>query len=71
MGEVKKQLQSTSLNESNFVATIKQLNTRLHEYLYSPENAFVAQNLERFENATNFKREQVECDSKKPKIYFS
>lgn len=61
MGDLKKQikLDSNAAESSSLLSTVKQLNNRLYDYLYAPNNLFVAQNLERFEKTTNMRREQV------------
>lgn len=59
MGELKKQM-DTKL-DGGIVTTVKQLNERMREFLYEPNNLLLSSYLQRFEQSTGMKREQVGC----------
>lgn len=59
MGELKKQHTDTSIGSINVVKSVRQLNDRMLEFLYEPNNPLISSYLERFESATNMKRERV------------
>lgn len=58
MGELKKQTVDTKADGS-VIGSVKQLNERMREFLYEPNNMFLSSYLERFELSTGMKREQV------------